>query len=43
MSSQAESPLKTAAETPYPGAPGTETLINENNNEYMHTLQHAKK
>jgi hypothetical protein len=38
-----EMAVEAKVETPYRVAPGTETLIDENNNEYIHTLQHAKK
>lgn len=34
---------KAYVETTYRVAPGTETLIDEGNNGYIHTLQHAKK
>lgn len=35
--------VKTVTGIPYRLAPGTETLIDENNNAYIQTLQHAKK
>jgi hypothetical protein len=43
MEKDTASPVTPKVETPYRVAPGTETLIDEDNNEYIHTLQHAKK
>jgi hypothetical protein len=42
MQNGMESSVATTVETPYRVAPGTETLIDEDNNAYIQTLQHAK-
>lgn len=43
MTVEISSEAKPVAETAYTPAPGTEILIDEDQNGYIHTLQHAKK